>query len=71
MESKIECVSVEPLSPLGDLSEAKPPPPAAEVPDVVIVFELDHQQYDAARKHFDHLIGSHNLSAHVHFEEEL
>ena len=70
MESKIECVSSEPLSPVGDLSETKPPCGAAEVPDVVIVFELDHQQYAAAREHFDHLIGSHNLSAHVHFEEK-
>ncbi|MBL7220220.1 MAG: hypothetical protein ISS69_08905 [Phycisphaerae bacterium] len=69
MESKIECVSSEPLSPLVDLGEAKPPCGAVEVPDVVIVFELDHQQYAAARKHFDHLIGSHNLSAHVHFED--
>jgi len=71
MEPKSKNTSIEPLSPLGDLSEAKPPCGAAEVPDVVIVFELDHQQYAAARKHFDHLIGSHNLSAHVHFEEEL
>jgi len=71
MELKTENASIEPLSPLGDLSGAKPPPGAAESPDVVIVFELDHQQYAAAREHFDHLIGSHNLSAHVHFEEEL
>ena len=70
MELKTENTSIEPLSPLGDLSEAAPPPSAAEVPDVVIVFELDHQQYAAAREHFDHLIGSHNLSAHVHFEEK-
>jgi len=71
MELKTENASIEPLSPLGDLSEAKPPSGAAEVPDVVIVFELDHQQYVAAREHFDHLIGSHNLSAHIHFEDEL
>ena len=71
MELKTENASIAPLSPVGDLGEAKPPSGAAEVPDVVIVFELDHQQYAAAREHFDHLIGNHNLSAHVHFEEGL
>ena len=60
----------EALSPLVDLRETTPPPPAAEAPEVVIVFELDHQQYAAAREHFDHLVDSHNLLAHVHFEEE-
>ena len=58
------------LSPLCDLRESMGPPPAAEAPEVVIVFELDHQQYAAAREHFDHLIDGHNISAHVHFEDQ-
>jgi len=62
-------IDPEPLSPLVDLGETIPPPSGAEVPEVVIVFELDHQQYAAAREHFDHLIDNHNLSAHVHFED--
>ena len=69
MGRKKENVSSEPLSPLNDLCVTKPLPAGAEAPDVVIVFELDHQQYAAAREHFDHLIDSHNLSAHVHFED--
>ena len=71
MELKNEHISPEPLSPLNDLHETKPLPGGVEVPEVVIVFELDHQQYAAAREHFDHLIDSHNLSAHVHFEDQL
>jgi len=64
-------IDPEPLNPLVDLGEAVPPPSGAEVPEVVIVFELDHQQYVSAKEHFDHLIDSHNLSAHVHFEDQL
>jgi hypothetical protein len=71
MKRKTENASPKPLSPLGDLNEIKPPGGAGEVPDVVIVFEMDHQQYATAREHLDHLIDNHNLSAHVHFEEEL
>ena len=69
MKSKTKDAAHEPLSPLDDLSEIKPPCRSGEVPDVVIVFELDHQQYASVREHFDHLIDNHNLSAHVHFED--
>ena len=71
MKPKTGKASIEPLSPVGGLGEIKPPGGAGEVPDVVIVFELDHGQYAAAREHLDHLIDNHNLLAHVHFEEEL
>ena len=65
-------MDAEPLIPLDDLHESRQPPSGGvEVPEVVIVFELDHQQYSVAREHFDHLIDNHNLSAHVHFEDEL
>jgi hypothetical protein len=70
MEQKTKDTLAEPLSPLVDLSETKPPC-VGEVPDVVIVFELDHQQYASGRAHFDHLIDNHNLSAHVHFEDQI
>ena len=69
MKQKTKDTAPEPLSPLVDLNETKPPHRGAEVPDVVIVFELDHQQYGLTRSHFDHLIDRHNLSAHVHFED--
>ncbi|MDP6635993.1 MAG: ParB N-terminal domain-containing protein [Phycisphaerae bacterium] len=61
----------EPLAPLDDLGRGEPPlPDGVETPEVVIVFELDREQYASAREHFDHLIDNHNLSAHVHFEDE-
>jgi hypothetical protein len=69
MTQKLKDPSPEPLSPLDDISEIKPPCKGAEVPDVVVVFELDHQQYASVRPHFDHLVDNHELSAHVHFEE--
>ncbi len=59
----------EPLSPLSDISEVKPPCKGSEVPDVVVVFELDHQQYASVRPHFDHLVDNHKLSTIVHFED--
>ena len=55
-------IDPEPLSPLVDLGEAVSLPSGAEVPEVVIVFELDHQQYASAREHFDHLIDNHRAS---------
>ena len=69
MKRKTENSSLEPLSPLVDLNDAKPTARGSDVPDVVIVFELDHQQYGSSRSHFDHLIDNHRLSAHVHFED--
>ena len=60
----------EALSPLVGLREAAPPASSAAAPEVVIVFELDHQQYAAAREHFDHLVDSHNLFVHVHLEDQ-
>ena len=69
MERKTKDATPGPLSPVVDLGEIKPPFASGEVPDVVIVFELDHQQYGSARAHFDHLIDNHNLSAHVHLED--
>jgi hypothetical protein len=71
MKSKTKSTSPEPLSPVVDISKSQPAPKDAEFPDVVIVFELDQQQYAAARKHLDHLIDKHKLSAHVHFEEQI
>ena len=71
MESKTQCAPDQALSPVVEICEVKPAPGGAEVPDVVVVFELDQRQYAAARPHFDHLIDNHSLSAHVHFEEQL
>lgn len=64
-------VSIEPLSPVGDLSAVKPVGGVSESPEVVIVFELTRGQYARAREHFDHLIDNHDISASVHFEDEL
>ena len=59
------------LEPICELTEMKPErSPGLDVPDVVIVFELDQGQYASAREHLDHLIDVHNLSAHVHFEDQ-
>jgi len=70
MESKIECVSFRPISPVVDISESKPGPRGEGIPDVIVVFELDFGQYASVRGHFDHLIDAHGLSARVHFEEQ-
>ena len=61
----------EPLSPLEDITEAQAPSGGAEVPDVVVVFEMDRSQYASARSHFDHLIDKHGAAASVHFEDQI
>ncbi len=71
MKRKTEDSSSQPLSPVIDINEPRQDSWAGDVPEVVIVFELDQQQYAAARKHLDHLIDKHKLSAHVHFEEQI
>jgi len=47
------------------------PEPAGPEPhgDVVLVFELSHEQYAGAKKHFDHLIATHNLPCRVRMED--
>ena len=69
MKTKTKSSGGAPLTPLVDLSRTEPPSRACGAPDVVVVFELDHQQYGSARAHFDHLIDNHNISAHVHLED--
>jgi len=53
------------LSPV--MPERAGPEPRAEV---VLVFELSEEQYAGAKKHFDHLIATHNLPCHVRMGDE-
>ena len=50
---------------VADLEPVGPEPQA----DVVLVFELSREQYADAKKHFDHLIATHNLPCRVRMED--
>lgn len=67
----------EPTDPtgLGELditggSEGKPAGCSPLQADVTVVFETSRQQYEEARKHFDHLITTHGLKCRIRMDNE-